>query len=164
MADRYDKSAMALLGAGLMTSRNRALNLRKHIPSYLKNNTIVAIERQDAARTDLGLPLTNIDELIKVAQKEELKLLSFEAELRAAGADLNARPEEPKPAQIPQPYVDNKKRNADGRQGGHDRPPAKVPNGAKGGEQQLCHRCNKPGHQKRDCTTTDADLLLPLHH
>ena len=32
MADRYDEFAMPLLGAGLMTSRNLALNLRQHLP------------------------------------------------------------------------------------------------------------------------------------
>ena len=101
MADRYDESAMALLGAGLMTSRNLALNLRQHIPSYLKKKNFAAMERQDNVRTNLGLPLTNKDELIKVAQKEELKVLSFEAELRAGGAGPEPRPEEPKPAQVP---------------------------------------------------------------
>ena len=160
MADRYDESAMALLGAGLMTSRNLALNPRHHIPSYLKKKTFGAMERQDAKRTDLGLPLIDKDELIALAQKEEKKLLSFEAELRAAGAEPEPRPEEPKLAQVPQLYVENKKRNGDGRQGGQDCSPAKVPNGAKGGE-QLCHRCKRPGHLKRDCTTTEDDLLLP---
>ena len=80
------------LGAGLMTSRNVALNLRQHIPSYLMKKTFAAMERQDAARTDSGLPLTQKDELIKLAEKEELKLLSFEAELRGAGAEPEPRP------------------------------------------------------------------------
>ena len=102
MADRYDESAMGLLGASLMISRNLALNLREHIPSYLKKKTFAAMEREDAARRDLGLPLTNKDEPIKLAQKEELKLLSFEADLRAAGAEPEARPEEPKAAQVSQ--------------------------------------------------------------
>ena len=118
MADRYDESAMALLGARLMTSRILALNLRQHIPSYLKKKTFATMERQDSARTELGLSLTDKEELIKLAQKEELKLLSFEAELRAARAELEPRPEEPKGAQVSQPYIDNKKRNFDGRQEG----------------------------------------------
>ena len=101
MADRYDESAMALLGASLMTSRNLALNLRQHIPSCLKKKNFAAMERKDAARTDLGLPLTNKDELITRAWKEELKLLSFEAEVRGAGAQPESRPEETKPTHVP---------------------------------------------------------------
>ena len=155
MADRYDEFAMALLGAGLMTSRNLALNLRQHIPSYLKKKTFEAMERQDAKRTELGLPLIDKDELIALAQKEEKKLLTFEAKLRAASAEPEPRVEYAKPTHAPQLHID-KKRNSDGRQGGQDRPPAKSPNRAKGGE-QLCHRCNKPSHQKRDCTATDTD-------
>ena len=45
MADRYDEFAMALLGASLMTSRNLALNLRQHLPAYLKKKTFAAMER-----------------------------------------------------------------------------------------------------------------------
>ena len=147
MADIYDEFAMALLGAGLMTSRNLALNLRQHIPSYLKKKTFAAMERQDAKRTELGLPLTDKDELIALAQKEEKKLLTFEAELRAAGAEPEPRVEEAIPTLAPQLHID-KKRNSNGRQGGQDRPPTKLPNGAKGGE-QLCHRCNTPGLETR---------------
>ena len=42
MADIYDEVDMALLEAGLMTSRNLALNLRQRIPSYLKKKTFAA--------------------------------------------------------------------------------------------------------------------------
>ena len=86
MADRYDESTMALMGAVLMTSRNLAHDLRHHISSYLKKKMFAAMEHQDAARTELGQPLTDKDELIKLAPKDELKLLSFEAQMRAARA------------------------------------------------------------------------------
>ena len=45
MADRYDELAMPLLGAGLMTSRKLALNLRQHLPFHRKKKTFVATER-----------------------------------------------------------------------------------------------------------------------
>lgn len=151
---------MAQLGGGLLTSRNLALNLRQHIPSYLKKKTFLAMERQDAARTELGLPLTENDELIKLVQKENPKLLSFDAEMRAAGAEPEPRLQEPKTAHVSEPYIDNKKRNADGRQGGKDPPLAKNPNGAKGGE-QLCHRCKKPSHLARNCMGQKADRPPP---
>ena len=54
MADRYDEFAMAPLKALPMTSRHLALNLRQHIPSYLKKKTFAAMERQDAKRAKLG--------------------------------------------------------------------------------------------------------------
>ena len=64
MADRYDEFAMPLLGAGLMTSRNLAPNLRQHLPFYLKKKTFTAMERQDAKRALANEALTDKDELI----------------------------------------------------------------------------------------------------
>lgn len=67
MADRYDELAMPLLGVGQMTSRNLALDLRQHLPFYLKRKTFAAMERQDTKRALVNEALTDKDELIAPA-------------------------------------------------------------------------------------------------
>lgn len=107
------------------------------------------MERQDAKRTEPGQPLTDKDELIKLAPKEELKLLSFEADMRAVRGGPEPCPEEPKAAHITQLVIDNTRRNPDGRQRGQDRHPPKNPNGGER-DDRTCHRCKKLGHSACD--------------
>ena len=75
-----------------MTSGNLALNSRQHLPFYPKKKTFASMERQDAKRALANGFLTDKDELIALAWKEELKLLSFEAEMRAAWVEPEPRP------------------------------------------------------------------------
>ena len=141
MADRYDEFAMPLLGAGLMTSRNLALNLRHHLPFYLKKKKFATTERQDAKRALANDALTDKDELIVPAQKEELKLLSFEAETRVVGNEPEPRPEERvRPTNVHHlPAVDHKRRAPDIRPSAEERLPASNPNDC-GLDVRLCHK------------------------
>ena len=67
MVDHYDEFAMPLLGGGLMTSRNLAVNLREHLPFYLKKKTFAGMERQDVKRALAHEALTGKNELIALA-------------------------------------------------------------------------------------------------
>ena len=65
--------------SGHMTSRNMALNLRKHIPIHIRRRAFSKTERQDLKRTRARDALVNKDELIASAQETEAHLLQFEA-------------------------------------------------------------------------------------
>ena len=84
LADRFDEVAEPLRSAGLMTTRGLALKLRAHIPAHIRKTTLSAMMKQDMSRFKQNLPLTDKDELLKLAQESETFLLEFETELRAA--------------------------------------------------------------------------------
>lgn len=92
LADRFDEVAMPLITMGLMTSRDLALTLRRHIPSYIKRATLGAMLREDERRFELGKPLVDKDEKMALAQKKEGFLLEFEEEMRAADQTPDPRP------------------------------------------------------------------------
>ena len=91
LADRFDEVALPLLTVGLMTSRGLALTLRGHLPIHIRKATINAMLWEDKKRAKYQKPLLNKDELIKLAQDDEGFLLEFEAEMRAAGQEPDAR-------------------------------------------------------------------------
>ena len=69
LADRFDEVAKPLRSAGLMTTRGLALNLRAHIPAHIRKTTLSAMMKQDMSRFKPNLPLTDKDELLKLAQE-----------------------------------------------------------------------------------------------
>ena len=71
LADRFDEVAEPLRSAGLMTTRGLALNLRAHIPAHIRKTTLSAMMKQDMMRFKQSLPLTDKDELLKLAQDSE---------------------------------------------------------------------------------------------
>ena len=161
VADRYDEVAMPLLEARLMTSRNVALNLRGHLPFYLRKKTFAAMERHVAKRKLANEALTNKDELIALAQKEKLKLLSFEAEMRVAGVEPKPRAEERVGPIITHPLaVDHKKRAPkQQRPNLHER---LAPRSANDNQKKnrVCHKCEQPGHIAINCPSKERTAPL----
>ena len=88
LATTFDEVAIPLELAGLMTSKNLALTLWKHIPTYLKKGVFAEMTRLDKKRERDAEPLVDKDDLITIAREEERRLLHFEAKMRGAGRSL----------------------------------------------------------------------------
>ena len=120
------------------------------------------MERQDAKRAVANEALTDKDEVIALAQKEERKLLSFEAEMRAASVEPEPRPEERvKPTNAHHPAtVDHKWRPPNTRLAAQEGLLARSPNDG-GPKVRLCHKCQKPRHLVRNCPDGRAGPCAP---
>ena len=134
-----------------MTSTGLALTLRRHLPIHIKKSTINAMLREDKKRTRGDLPLLDKDELVELTQQEEGFLLEFEAEMRAAGQEPDARQREDggKNVDIPKtPRARSPKRRfvPMNERLGHvnrDIRDKTLPRGGKP-ENRICHNRNKP--------------------
>ena len=103
LTDRFDEVAEPLLSARLFTTRGLALNLRAHIQAHIRKTTLGSMMRQDMIRFKKGLPLTDRDELLQLAQDADSFILEFETEMRAAGLTPDARQTESNQT-TPPPY------------------------------------------------------------
>ena len=167
LADRFDEVALPLLTTGLMTSRGLALTLRRHLPIHIRKVTINAMLREDKKRAKYQTPLLNKDELINLAQEEEGFLLEFEAEMRAAGQEPDARQSE-EVGKVHDSSKPPRTRSPDRKQHvpiqdrlgplNRDVQDKSKPDGS---EEWLCHTCGKPGHIARNCPSSKSPATKP---
>ena len=68
LATRFDEVAIPLELSVLMTSRNLAQTLRKHILAYLKKGIFAKMTRQDKMREQGDEPFVNNDDVITIAR------------------------------------------------------------------------------------------------
>ena len=166
LTDRFDEVAEPLLAAGLMTTRGLALNLRAHIPAHLRKATLEAMMRQDMIRYKKGLPMTDKDELLRLAQDAESFLLEFETEMRAAGLTPDERHTDsgqPAPPPHKPTHRPMEERLGGGNRDVRERLGPRVPPTQ---DTRECNHCKQIGHIARLCPdlpphTSSTSLYSP---
>ena len=85
LATRFDNLAIPLLNAHLITERDLALVLRKHIPVFLRKKTFAKMETQDDKRRIRGEEPSTRQEMIAIAWEVEINIIAHEAKMRKCG-------------------------------------------------------------------------------
>ena len=85
LATRFDNLAIPLLNAHLITKRDLALGLRKHIPIFLRKKTFAKMEAQDNKRRIRGEEPPTRREMIAIAREVEMNIIAHDAEMRKCG-------------------------------------------------------------------------------
>ena len=85
LGTRFNLIALSLEEYNLISSRMLAFAHIEYLPHIVKDITTNEMTKQDKARATNGEALTNRDELVRMAREEEARVLTLEAEFRAAG-------------------------------------------------------------------------------
>ena len=116
--------------------------------------------RQDMTRYKRGLPLTNRDELLQMAQDAESFLLEFETEMRAAGLTPDARQTESNQA-TPAPYKPTYRAMEDRLGGARDVRERLGTRPIPTQDMRECNHCKRIGHIARQCPELPRTPLPP---
>ena len=84
-ATRFDNMAIPLLSANLITERDLAFILRKHLPIFLRSKVFAKMDAQDDKRRIKEQETTTRHEMIAIAQEVEMNIIAKEAEMRNCG-------------------------------------------------------------------------------